>query len=178
MHLHREDIMHPDAHHPYHTLPWLGRLTVHVAGYEDSLKRGDRRAADRALRHAVIHRLQSMRHRVEEAIGECTSRETTAQLTTHVGTLERVIAHLDRVIERIRANDTRIETSYDQSRVDVERAGFLHAAHLSIFEQAEAMVQHFDAPDLHHDRLPHLEADLQELERLLDAKAAIYRKLG
>jgi hypothetical protein len=169
--------MHPDAHHPYHSLPWLGRLTVHVAGYEDSLKRGDRRAADRALRHAVIHRLQAMRLRLQEAIGECTNRETTVQATTHVGTLERAIAHLDRVIERIRTSDTRIESSYNESRVGVEKAGFLHAAHLSIFEQSEAMVQHFDAPDFHHDRLPHLQADLQELERLLDAKAAIYRKL-
>jgi hypothetical protein len=172
--------MHPDAHHPYHTLPWLGRLTVHVAGYEESLKRGDRRAADQALRHAVIHRLQAMKSRLQEAIRECTSRETSApaQAGTHVGTLERVIAHLERVAERIRSHDTRIETSYDESEVGSERAAFLHAAHLAIFEQAEAMVRHFDAPDFHHDRLPHLQADLQELERLLDEKATIYRKLA
>jgi hypothetical protein len=169
--------MHPDAHHPYHTLPWLGRLTVQVAGYEDSLKRGDRRAADRALRHAVIHRLKAMRARLQDAIREWTRRETTAQATTHVGTLERVMAHLDRVIERIQRADPRIETAYEESKVGAERANFLHAAHLAVFEQAEAMVRHFDAPDIHHDRLAHLEADLQELERRLDEKAAIYRKL-
>ena len=40
------------------------------------------------------------------------------------------------------------------------------------------MVTHFDSPDLDHDRLPHLEADLLELERRLDEKATIYRKLA
>ena len=40
--------MHPDSHHPYHSLPWLERLTVHVAGYDASLKSGDRRGAARA----------------------------------------------------------------------------------------------------------------------------------
>jgi hypothetical protein len=169
--------MHPDAQHPYHTLPWLGRLTIKVAGYEDSLKRGDRRAADRALRQAVIHRLRAMQSRVQDAIRECTTRETTAQATTHVHTLERVLAHLVRVIERIQSGDTRIEASYEQAKVGAEKASFLHAAHLALFEQAEEMVRHFDAPDLHHDRLAHLEADLLELERRLDEKAAIYRKL-
>jgi hypothetical protein len=169
--------MHPDAHHPYHTLPWLGRLTVRVAGYEDSLKRGDRRAADRALRQAVIHRLKAMRSRLQEAIQQCTSRETSAQATTHVGTLERVTGHLDRIIERVKSGDTRIEASYDELKVGPEKANFLHAAHLALFEQAEEMVRHFDAPDIHHDRLPHLEADLHEFERRLDEKAAIYRKL-
>jgi hypothetical protein len=166
--------MHPDAHHPYHTLPWLGRLTVQVAGYDDSLRRGDRRAADRALRLAVIHRLQAMHARLEEAVRQCTSREAT----THLGSLERAMAHLDRVIERIRASGSRIEESYDENDIGSERAAFLHAAHLSIFEQAEALVMHFDEPDIHHDRLPHLEADLRELEHRLDEKASIYRKLS
>jgi hypothetical protein len=166
--------MHPDAHHPYHSLPWLGRLTVQVAGYEESLKRGDHRAADRALRLAVIHRLKAMRSRLEEATRQCTERGAAS----HIGTLERAIGHLDRVLERIHSSGTRIETSYDESRVGSERAGFLHAAHLAIFEQAEALVRHFDEPDFHHDRLPHLEADLQELENRLDQKAAIYRKLA
>jgi hypothetical protein len=165
--------MQPDFHHPYHTLPWLGRLTVHVAGYEESLKRGDRRAADRTLRMAIIHRLQGMRSHLEEAIRQCNAREATS----HVGSLERVIGHLDRVIGRIQASGTRIETSYDDAKVGPERAGFLHAAHLALFEQAEALVRHFEEPDIHHDRLPHLEADLHELERRLDEKALIYRKL-
>lgn len=166
--------MHPDAHHPYHSLPWLGRLTVHVAGYEDSLKRGDRRSADRTLRMAVIHRLQAMRSRLEEATSQCNHREAWS----HLSTLERLVGHLDRIIERIRTSDIRIETAYDEDRVGPERSGFLHAAHLAVFEQAEALIQHFDEPDIHHDRLPHLEADLRELERRLDEKAGIYRKLG
>ncbi len=165
--------MNPDSHHPYHTLPWLGRLTVHVAGYEDSLKSGDHRAADRALRLAVIQRLEAMRARLEEAIRQCLQREATS----HIGSLERAIAHLDRVVARIRTHHTRIEESYDKSVVGAEKSGFLHAAHLAIFEQAEALVRHFDEPDIHHDRLPHLEADLQELEHRLDTKATIYRKL-
>jgi hypothetical protein len=165
--------MHPDHQHPYHTLPWLGRLTVHVAGYEESLKRGDRRSADRTLRLAVIHRLQAMRSRLEDAVRQVVSREAT----THIGSLERAIAHLDRVIERLHRSDSRIEASYEEAKIGSERAGFLHAAHLAIFEQAEALVRHFDEPDIHHDRLPHLEADLLELERRLDEKATIYRKL-
>jgi hypothetical protein len=170
---HREDFMNPDAHHPYHSLPWLERLTVHVAGYEESLKHGDRRAADRALRLATIHRLDAMRSRLDEAVRQVKNREAT----THLGSLERVISHVDRVLERLRTSGTRIEEQYDESRIGSEKAAFLHAAHLAVFEQAEAMVRHFDEPDLHHDRLPHLEADLLELERRLDEKATIYRKL-
>jgi hypothetical protein len=165
--------MNPDARHPYHSLPWLERLTIHVAGYEDSFRRGDRRAADRTLRMAVIQRLRAMRALLEEAIRQCNAREATS----HVGSLERVVAHLDRVIARFQSSDTRIESSYDEAEVGPEKADFLHAAHLSLFEQAEALVKHFDEPDIHHDRLPHLEADLQELERRLDEKAMIYRKL-
>jgi hypothetical protein len=165
--------MQPDAHHPYYSLPWLERLTVRVAGYEDLLRRGDRRAADRTLRMAVLHRLQAVRLRLEEAIRQCLAREATS----HIPSLERVLGHLDRVLDRIHAGDTRIETSYDEAKVGSERASFLHAAHLSLFEQAESLVKHFEEPDLHHDRLPHLEADLQELERLLDEKARIYQKL-
>jgi hypothetical protein len=166
--------MHLDTHHPYYSLPWLERLTVRVPGYEDSLKRGDRRSADRALRQAVLQRLQAMHARLEEAKRECQRREADS----HIVSLERAIAHLDRVIERIRTSDTRIEASYEEARVGAERANFLHAAHLAVFEQAEALVKHFDAPDLDHDRLPHLEADLQELELRLDEKARIYRKLA
>jgi hypothetical protein len=166
--------MHPDAHHPYHSLPWLERLTVSVAGYDDSLKRGDRRSADRALRLAIVHRLQGMRARLEDAIRLCTLREAQS----HIPTLERVVNHLDHVIGRIHASDSKIESSYEEAKVGSEQAGFLHAAHLAIFEQAEAMVRHFDEPDLHHDRVPHLEADLQELERRLDEKAMMYRKLA
>jgi hypothetical protein len=166
--------MQPDAHHPYYSLPWLERLTIQVPGYQDSLRRGDRRSADRVLRQAISQRLQAMRSRLEETIRQCQIREAT----THIGSLERVVGHLDRVIERMHASDTRIETSYDEARVGAEQAAFLHAAHLAVFEQAEALVKHFDAPDIHHDRLPHLEADLHELERRLDEKASMYRKLG
>jgi len=162
-----------DAHHPYHSLPWLGRLTIQVAGYEDSIKRGDRRGADRALRKAILHRLMAMHTRLDEAIRQCVLKEALR----HVATLERILLHLDRVIERVRASDTRIEVSYDESKIGSERSSFLHAAHLAMFEQAEALVKHFDEPDFHHDRLAHLEADLQELERMLDEKAMIYRKL-
>jgi len=165
--------MHPDSHHPYHSLPWLGRLTIHLADYDESLKRGDRRTADRVLRKATIQRLEAIHARLEEAIRECTERAAT----THIGSLERAIAHLDRVLARIHSSDARIEASYDEAKIGAEKAGFLHAAHLSVFEQAEALVTHFDAPDFHHDRLPHLEADLRELEDRLDEKATIYRRL-
>jgi hypothetical protein len=165
--------MQPEAFHPYHSLPWLARLTVHVPGYEDSVKEGDRRSADRTLRTAIVQRLQGMRGRLEEAIRQCALHEAHR----HVATLERLIGHLDRVIARIHLTDSRIESSYDEARVGPEKAGFLHAAHLSVFEQAEIMVRHFDEPDIHHDRLPHLESDLQELEQRLDEKAMIYRKL-
>jgi hypothetical protein len=169
----RVHLMQPDAHHPYHSLPWLERFAVHVAGYQDSLRSGDRRAADRALRQAVIHRLQAIHARLEEAVRQCQAREATR----HIPTLERVIGHVDRVLARLHASDTQIETSYEEQEVGSQRASFLHAAHLALFEQAEVMVQHFDAPDIDHDRLPHLEADLVELERLLDEKAEIYLKL-
>jgi hypothetical protein len=145
-----------------------------VAGYEDSVRTGDQRAADRALRLAVIQRLGAMRARLEEAVRQCNVRGATS----HIASVERAIDHLDRVMERFRASDRRIEASYDEAKVGSERASFLHAAHLAIFEQAEAMVRHFDEPDIHHDRMPHLQADLRELEHRLDEKVAIYRKLN
>jgi hypothetical protein len=166
--------MNPDAHHPYHNLPWLERLTVHVPGYDESLRRGDRRTADRTLRRAIIHRLEGMHARLDEAVNQLLNREAPP---SHVATLERIVGHIDRVIGRIRATDVRIESSYDEAKVGSEKAGFLHAVHLALFEQAEALVRHFEEPDFHHDRLAHLEADLEELERRLDEKALIYQKL-
>jgi hypothetical protein len=168
--------MHPDSHDPYHSLPWLERLTVHVAGYDASLKRGDRRAADRTLRSAIVLRLQGVRSRLEEATRQLSHREDPSP--SHHSSLERVMVHLDRVIDRIRGSDSRIESSYEELKVGPERASFLHAAHLALFEQTEALVRHFEEPDFHHDRLPHLEADLQDLEQKLDEKAMIYQKLA
>jgi len=165
--------MSSHAHHPYHTLPWLERLSVHVAGYQDSLDRGDRRGADRAIRAEVLRRLGQMHSRLEGAVRDCLRREATSFLPV----LERTLAHLDRVIDRIRANDSRIETSYDEARIDPAKAAFLHEAHLAVFQQADALLKHFDEPDLHHDRLAHVEADLQELERRLDEKARGYGEL-
>jgi len=166
--------MHPESD-PYHSLPWLERLTVNVAGYADSLRRGDRRTADRTLRSAIIHRLQGVHVRLDDAIKQLLQRETPSP--SHVATLERVIGHLDRVIGRFRSGDTKIESSYERATVGSEKAAFLHAAHLALFEQTEALVHHLDEPDIHHDRIPHLEADLHELERRLDEKAMIYSKL-
>jgi hypothetical protein len=125
------------------------------------------------LRKAIIQRLEAIHSRLEQAIGECVKRDATS----HIGSLERAIAHVDRVLARIHSGDTRIEAAYDEAKIGAEKAGFLHAAHLAVFEQAEALVTHFEAPDIHHDRLPHLEADLRALEDRLDEKATIYRGL-
>lgn len=166
--------MKPKSSDPYYSLPWLQRMAVHVPGYKDSLERGDRRHADRTLRTAVIDRLRDMHKRLDEAIRQCDRREALTQKQS----LERVVAHLDRVIERIRASDHRIETAYDDGHVGPAKADFLQAAHITVFEQAEAMDKHFEEPDIHHDRLPHVEADLSELERRLDEEIQKYREIA
>ena len=166
--------MKPNASHPYYSLPWLQRMAVHVPGYQDSLDRGDRRLADRSLRMAVVDRLRDMHKRLDEAIRQCERREASTQQHS----LERVVAHLDRVLERIQASDHRIESAYEDGQVGPAKADFLQKAHLAVFEQAEAMVKHFEEPDLHHDRLPHVESDLFELERRLDEEARKYREIA
>src|SRR3954466_8018799 len=106
--------MSSHTHHPYHSLPWLERLSIHVAGYRDSLDRGDRRGADRAIRAEVLRRLAQMHSRLQGAIRDCARRAAAGVIPV----LDRIVGHLDRVIERIRSSESAIETWYDETRID------------------------------------------------------------
>lgn len=180
-------------------LPWLDRLAVHIPGYGGYLDRGNRRAADRALRDAIAKRLSEARARLEEAIRRCIERDKLGivpemegleregapplkelnaqarerhQLLTEVSALERVERHLDRVAERVRSTGSGTDDFYT-AHIEVQKADSLHAFDLELFERAEGLVRRFDAPDTDHDFLASVEAELREFEKKLDERALL-----
>jgi hypothetical protein len=181
-------------------LPWLDRLAVHIPGYGGYLERGNRRAADRALRDAIAHRLGTARANLEKAVRACLERDALGilpeiqgleqegtvalgeiaaqekerhQLLTEVSALERIRSHLDRVINRLGSAGSGADAFYSAGNLDLAKADSLHAFDLDLFERADALVRRFDAPDLNHDFLAELEADLTQFEEKLDERAML-----
>lgn len=181
-------------------LPWLDRLAVHIPGYGGYLDRGNRRAADRALRDAIAKRLGEVRTRLEKAIRTCIERDQLGivpemqaleqegtpplkeinaqarerhQLLTEASALERVERHLDRVIERVRSAGSGTDSFYTTPHIDEQKADSLHAFDLDLFERAEALVGLFDAPNAEHNFLASLESELSDFEKKLDERALL-----
>jgi hypothetical protein len=149
-------------------LPWLEQLAVHIPGYGGYLERGNRHAADRALRDAIAKRLGVLRARLEQAIRGCVARGALTEVTS----LQRVEQHLDRIIQRIRAAGSGTDAFYQHAELKAAEADSLHAFDLALLERAEALVQQFDGdPDLHHDFLANFEAELSQLDQKLDERA-------
>jgi hypothetical protein len=154
-------------------LPWLDRLTVRIPGYGGYLDRANRRADDRMLREAVARRLAEGRARIDEAIRQCVDRGALSEINA----LERIQKHVDRVVERLRAAGSGTDEFWQAGHFEVGKADPLQALDLTLFDRADAFIADFDAPDLDHNRLVKLEADLLEFDRKLDERALTLQKI-
>jgi hypothetical protein len=177
-------------------LPWLDRLAVYIPGYGGYLDRGNRRAADRALRDAIARRLADARNRIEQAISACADRnslgpigglewlgqegprsqaklseedEGRRPMLSEVSSLERVRSHIDRIAARLQSAGSGTDAFYSTRNLDAAKAESLHSADLALFELADSLVQRFDTSS-GHDFLANLEADLNHFEQKLDER--------
>lgn len=163
-------------------LPWLEKLAIHIPGYGGYLDRGNRRAADQALRDAVARLLGDARTRVELAIRDCMNREQAgpseanalerqrSNILTEVSALERVRTHIDRLATRVRSAGSGTDSFYTAGRLDAAKADTLHAFDMQLYELAKSIKDRFDEPDTEHDFLAHVEADLKLFEHKLDER--------
>jgi len=156
-----------------HTHPVLEQFTATIAGkghLDGDTRRGE---ASPDRRDAVGRNLESVRSCIDEAIGSCVRRESQGDLIevddrgqfvphhlTEIDSLQRLRHHLDRLATRYRAarSTGAVHVASDP----------LHARDLALAECAGAMVRRFEVPDVRHDLLADLEADLCHFERLLD----------
>ena len=148
-------------------VPWLERLALYIPGYGGYLERGNRRAADRALRDAVAGRLSGARGRIEAMTRQALDRSALHE----IGPLERLGDHLDRVADRVRAAGSGTDAFYGASGLDSAKADTLHAADLALFELADGFVRRFDEPA--EDRLARLEQDLEGIEARLEQRSSL-----
>jgi hypothetical protein len=175
-------------------------MAIHIPGFGGYLDRGNRRAADRALRDAVAQRLGVARARVQRLIQATLTRAPVPPSTAlgglqHMGThpesvgdvleaqkryalsevsaLERLDRHIDRVAERLRAAGSGTDAFYHAENLKPAEADALHAFDLALLDRAQALLERFDAPDLKHDFLADLEDDLNQFEKKLDERAML-----
>lgn len=154
-------------------LPWLDRLTMSVPGYGGYDDHGHRRSAAFALRDMLLKRLSMIRTRLDRTRAACFQREAH----TEVHALQRVATHLDHIMERVGGLGTRVVAFYDGPDLDRERVAPIYAIDHAIVEVADRIGARFEEPDVTHDFLARLEADLRELEDKLDERAMLIRKI-
>jgi hypothetical protein len=181
-------------------LPWLDLMAIRLPGYGGYLDRGNRRAADRALRDAIAKRLQEAQVLIDKAIRSCMDQDALGiqpeikgleqegvkalqeisapererhQLLTEVRSLERVRQHLERVLNRVKAAGSGTDDFYRSDRLDAPKADALHAFDLELFDRSDAIVRRFHEADLKHDFLADVESDLTEFEQKLDDRTRL-----
>jgi hypothetical protein len=148
-------------------LSLLDRLAAWVPGYGGYLDRGNRRADDRMLREAVGKRLGVGRAKIEEAIRQCVDRGALTEITG----LERLLKHLDRVVERVRSAGSGNDSFWQAGHFEVGKLDPLVAIDLALFDRADGFIAAFDTPDADHNRLARLEGELAEFDSKLDERA-------
>jgi hypothetical protein len=148
-------------------LAWLDRMGTSVPGYAGYTTREKRRAAAFALRDAINRRLEVLARELEGARVHCREHEAVSEIRA----VERLEAHVARIIERVNGLGTRYEHFYAAPDFDVRRVDPIHKIDLSLVEQAELLARSFERPDTSHDRLAEIEAELNELEVMLDGRA-------
>jgi hypothetical protein len=154
-----------------HSLPWLDRLSVHVPGYRGYQTAAQRRAADQALREAIAKRLNAARSPIDAAIKSCTEREAL----TEKASLERVEAHLDRVIQRVRSASSGVEPFFEAGAFRPAKADSLHALDHAMLELAEELVTLISGTRTGHDWLARIEERLVNFDKRLDARALVHK---
>ncbi len=148
-------------------LLWLDRLGMSVPGYAGYKSQAQRRAAAFALRDAITHRLQALAGELESARTACERLNATREITS----LERVGRHLALLRTRVAGLGTRFEHFYSAPDFSTQVVNPIHAIDLALMEKADELLNHFEHPDSSHNLLANLEADLQELEMMLDQRA-------
>jgi hypothetical protein len=161
-------------HHSEPNLRWLDLLAGRVPGYSGYQVAAHRRAAEEALRDAIVPKLTEARGRIEEAIRQCEKRGAE----TAIASIRRLEAHLDRILDRPRHVGHTHDRFYSAATLDQKHADALHAIDLEILDLAEKFHRDFDAPDRDHDRLARLEQDLQRLDVKLDQRALMLGAIG
>jgi hypothetical protein len=154
--------------HPQN-LPWLDRLTAHIPGYGGYQVRGQRRAAERALRDAIAARLDRLKAHIDESIRSCVDRGAL----TEINALERLQRHMGRLSERIRAAGSGTDDFYSKEELSADKANPIYAIDLVLFEKADAVALVFDGFDSSHDGLAHVEECLNDIEKSLDERASL-----
>lgn len=154
--------------HPQN-LPWLDRLTAHIPGYGGYQVRGQRRAADHALRDAVASRLDRLKSHVDDSIRSCVDRGAL----TEINALERLQRHMARVADRVRSAGSGTDDFYSTDELSADKANPLYAIDLALFEKADTVARLFDGFDGSHDGLARVEECLNDIEKTLDERASL-----
>jgi hypothetical protein len=150
-------------------LPWLDRLTTHIPGYGGYQVRGQRRAAERALRDAIAARLDRLKAHIDESIRQCVDRGAL----TEISALEGLQRHMGRLAERIRAAGSGTDHFYSTEELSADKANPIYAIDLALFEKADVVARVFDGADTTHDRLAHVKECLNDIGKTLDERAML-----
>jgi hypothetical protein len=154
-----------------HSLPWLERLAIRVQGFGGYHSGAERRAADVALRAAIANRLEEAHQLVEAAAERCRACDAL----TEAASLERVGSHIRRVGQRIRDASAGFEPFYAARDFRPAKADALHAIDHALLEIAEEFVTLCDHQSPASDWVAHLESELNDMERKLDARAHLHK---
>lgn len=151
------------------TVPWIERVAQWVPGYGGYLERGNRRAADQALRDVVAAKLTQSRTGLEQTIRMLVDRGELNKLAP----LERVGARLDRLASRIKTAGSGTSEFQGSDKLDPQKADALHAFDFDLLERVETLAKHLNVPDHDGDWLAHVETDLDDLQRKLDERTSL-----
>jgi hypothetical protein len=155
------------SHSKPHNLVWLDQLTMSVPGYGGYSTQGARQKTAFALRDAINRRLSALSRSLEQARVRCREREAV----TEIGALERLEQHVSRVIARVQGLGTQYGQFYAAPDFERRRVDPIHKIDHALVAQAELLSQKFEHPDTTHDLLAGIEAELTELELMLDGRA-------
>lgn len=155
------------AHTKPHNLAWLDRMAMSVPGYGGYSTRETRQAAAFALGDAINRHLEALARELEHARIRC--REHEAHSEIHA--VERLEQHVARIVARVQGLGTRYDHFYKAPDLDPRRVDPIHQIDLALVARAEHLAHAFEIPDGDHNRLAAIEAELSELEGMLDGRA-------
>lgn len=162
----------------FRALPWLDRLNLVLPGHGGYQDPEQRRAAELALRNAIVNKLKDARAAIEQAVHALKKRHANsgAPTETEIASLRRAESHLDALIARGQRHADH-EEFYRAGPLDSQKAEALHAFDLELYELAEDVLQRLTLPDTSHDLLANVELDLQRFEVKLELRALILSAL-
>lgn len=150
-----------------HNLAWLDQLTMSVPGYGGYSTQRSRQTTAFALRDALNRRLTVLAKDLERARVRCREREAVSE----IGALERLEQHVAKITARVQGLGTCYGHFYEAPDFDRRRVDPIHKIDHALVAQAELLSHLFKQPDTTHDLLAGVEAELTELEIMLDGRA-------